>query len=756
MRRAAPLPFRRIPAAVLLSLALLALPLEAAKYRVVDENGRAVPGARVSILGRAGSVAADPKGELTLESEPPPPFELGVFSPSGAWLGIVRVESRTQGDAVRDLVLPAARSTEVFVSAGTAASLLAPPANPVSLVSKRELEERQPSRLVEAIESLPGVGKSDESSSAVPVVRGLARGRTLVMLDDGRVSAERRAGASASYLNPFALEAVEVVRGPGSVAYGSDALGGIVHARTPMPEPGVFGARYRFSAGAGGSPEATGGVGLNVPAGPAAFSLSLYQRSQGDYESPNGVQDNSAVRDRGFVLRGLVPLGEARLWASYQLDQVRDMGKPQADLPTTRTFYPSENSSRFTLGLDVPDVAGFSSLELRGFLGEYGIVTNRQRQPNETTTLRNALSDVDAKDYSVRLLGRRSFGAAGLRVGADVNGRTGLEALNIVESFDEAGNQTFGFYRPDYSPRLAATYLHVRESHFATSDVPATLLATLALVACARIAAGGTRRDYALAGLWIGAATATKYSSLAVVVSLVAAHLLAAAREDRCRRDAGGNAGDVSEDAGTTRTPSASERPSAAGSSRASRSSASSAGGQVGPLVGTLARALADRRLLVAGLVAGLTFLVAVPYAVLDWPAFHADVALLAERGRTGFKGLALSPDPGWVFYPKTLAWGMEAPLFAAALLGVIAALFFVWQSGRLSWEVLRFMQSAAPLGAVGDIVHDTLVGNVHGAAYAVITAQLCFGEKAVLEHSILVHPTSIQQDDAGVGCLVP
>jgi iron complex outermembrane receptor protein len=42
----------------------------------------------------------------------------------------------------------------------------------------------------------------------------------------------------------------------------------------------------------------------------------------------------------------------------------------------------------------------------------------------------------------VRLLARRSFGAAGLRVGVDVNGRTGLEALNIVESFDKAGNPT--------------------------------------------------------------------------------------------------------------------------------------------------------------------------------------------------------------------------------------------------------------------------------------------------------------------------
>jgi outer membrane receptor protein involved in Fe transport len=424
------------------SVALIAAPLEAARYRVVDERGKAVPGARVSVLGRAGSVAADPNGVLTLEPEPPPPFELGIFGPSGAWLGIVRVESRTPADSVRDLVLPAARSAEVLVSGGTAASLLAPPANPVSLVSKRELDERQPNRLVETIESLAGVSKSDESTSAVPVVRGLARGRTLVMLDDGRVSAERRAGASASYLNPFALEAVEVVRGPGSVAYGSDALGGIVHARTPMPEPGVLGFRYRFSAGAGGSPEATGGVGLNVPAGPAAFSVNLYQRSQGDYESPAGTQENSAVRDRGFVLRGLVPVGEARLWASFQLDQVRDMGKPQADLPTTRTFYPEENSSRFSLGLDVPGVAGFSSLELRAFVGDYGIVTNRQRVPSETTTLRNALSDVDAKDYSVRLLGRRSFGAAGLRLGVDVNGRTGLEALNVVENFDAAGDPT--------------------------------------------------------------------------------------------------------------------------------------------------------------------------------------------------------------------------------------------------------------------------------------------------------------------------
>ena len=418
------------------------LPLAAARYRVVDEHGQPVPGARVSVLGRAGSVAAGPQGELTLDAEPAFPFEVGVFSPSGAWLGIVRVETAAPGDGVRDLALPAARSTEILVSAGASASLLAPPANPVSLVSKRELEERQPNRLVETIETLPGISKSDESTSAVPVVRGLARGRTLVMLDDGRVSAERRVGPSASYLNPFALESVEVVRGPGSVAYGSDALGGVVHARTPLPEPGVFGVRYQVATGVGGSPETTGGIGLNVPAGPAAFTVSLYQRSQRDYESPRGEQDNSAVRDKGFLVRGVVPIGKARLFAGFQLDEVRDMGKPQADLPTTRTFYPSEDSRRFSLGLDVPDVAGFSSLELRAFYGTYGIATNRQRRATATTTLRDSISDVDADDYSVRLLGRRSFGRVGLRAGVDVNGRTSLEARNITNNYDAAGTPT--------------------------------------------------------------------------------------------------------------------------------------------------------------------------------------------------------------------------------------------------------------------------------------------------------------------------
>ncbi|MBL8112733.1 MAG: TonB-dependent receptor plug domain-containing protein, partial [Acidobacteria bacterium] len=378
--------------------------LGAARFRLLDGAGRPVPGARVSIVGRAGSTLTGSAGELDPGALPPTPFELAVFSPSGAWLGLVRVE-RLAESGVQDLRLPSGSTAEVVVKESVAPSALAPPANAVTLVSRAELEEKRPSRLTETLDDVPGVWKSDESSSAVPSVRGLSRGRTLILLDDGRVSAERRAGPSASFVNPFSLENVEVVRGPGSVAYGSDALGGAVHAKTALPVPGVFAARYSLTAGAGGTPELSGGLSLNIPVGSMAITVQAQQRRQSDYDKPEGTQENSSSHDRGALVRWLVPLGSggSRLYLGVQIDESRDMGKPSADQLLTRTYYPEENSRRFSLGLDLVDVAGFSALEARGFLGSYQLVTNRLRFPVPGTTRRLQSSDVDASDASFRV-----------------------------------------------------------------------------------------------------------------------------------------------------------------------------------------------------------------------------------------------------------------------------------------------------------------------------------------------------------------
>jgi 4-amino-4-deoxy-L-arabinose transferase-like glycosyltransferase len=172
---------------------------------------------------------------------------------------------------------------------------------------------------------------------------------------------------------------------------------------------------------------------------------------------------------------------------------------------------------------------------------------------------------------------------------------------------------------------LAVAFLHIRDSHYAVNDVPATFFSTAALLFSLRILQSGATRDYLLAGACVGLAGATKYTGLLAAASLIAAHLL---------------------------------RPSAGA-----------------PLIASLRR-LFDQRLWLAGGVAVVAFLVAAPYTVLDWQTFIEDVGLLSARGATGFKGLQLDAAPGWLFYLKVLDWGLGLPLLLVSLAGLALVLW--------------------------------------------------------------------------------
>lgn len=408
----------------------------APEFRLLGAGGDPIAFARVSLLGRGDSVFTDRDGRFRLDQIPGTPFDLAVTSDRGAWLGLVRVESVVAG--INELRLASERE-ELTVLAPIAPSTLAPPAAAPTILTRREIEERRPVRLADALEDIPGTGRIEEGQSVVPSIRGLARSRTLLLIDDARVTAERRAGTSAGYLDPFSVENIEVVRGPGSVAYGSDALGGVLHARTPQPRPGDLGGRFEVG-GAVGAPAATGGIELNVPVGGGAILAQAHQRWFGDYESPGGTIPNSAARDRGLLLRGVLPIGRGRFFAGLQVDRGGDVGKPATDSSITRAYYPDERSNRFTVGADLGGALGFTSFELRGFAGSYQLITNRDTFPTGLAPGRLAQSDVSASDASFRMLARRPAGRGGLRVGVDVNGRYGLAAENRFVDYVRPGS----------------------------------------------------------------------------------------------------------------------------------------------------------------------------------------------------------------------------------------------------------------------------------------------------------------------------
>lgn len=204
---------------------------------VLKDAGTPVPDAEVSIVGRPGSVRTDGAGRFTWTPTPAPPFDVLVMLLGGHFVPVIRVSSLPIGPLTLEVAWTLTEA--VTVTAGIAAGLEGAPGNGITMLTARDLGTRVPANLSQAVENVAGASTVSEGQSGVPALRGLARGRTLVLIDGARVTAERRVGPSASYLDPASIAAVEVSRGPGSVAYGSDAFGGVLHVRTRRATPGT-------------------------------------------------------------------------------------------------------------------------------------------------------------------------------------------------------------------------------------------------------------------------------------------------------------------------------------------------------------------------------------------------------------------------------------------------------------------------------------------------------------------------------------
>lgn len=330
----------------LAGVAIALAPLAASAFdgRVLRPDGSPVAGAEVTVLGRTGLARSDAEGRFSWTPDPAPPFEVLVLLAGGRLMKPVRVESLPAGEPLLLLAL-ASLEESVTVTSGAAPGIEGAPASAASLLPGREFEVRQPANLSQLLENVAGVSPVSEGQAAVPAIRGLARGRTLILIDGARVSAERRVGPSATFLDPAALESVEVSRGPASVAYGSDAFGAVINARTRGAEPGSgFGGRLVGSLGQG-LPERRASLELRRGFASGGLLAQGHWREADDYESPQGEVFNSGYRDRGFRARadklfrnGTLSLAWRVTWAATSSGHATTRARSASFIrPRTRT-----------------------------------------------------------------------------------------------------------------------------------------------------------------------------------------------------------------------------------------------------------------------------------------------------------------------------------------------------------------------------------------------------------------------------------
>ncbi|MBD3291207.1 TonB-dependent receptor [candidate division KSB1 bacterium] len=108
---------------------------------------------------------------------------------------------------------------------------------PANIIGEREIWQRSASNLPQLIERLPGVSYSDAGPwSQKLVLRGLVGPQVLTLVDGMRLNVLRSYGNHAPLIDPQQIERVEVIRGPASILYGSDAIGGVVNIITKKPD----------------------------------------------------------------------------------------------------------------------------------------------------------------------------------------------------------------------------------------------------------------------------------------------------------------------------------------------------------------------------------------------------------------------------------------------------------------------------------------------------------------------------------------
>ena len=398
-------------------------------------SGASIAGAEIAISGLPGTVRTGPDGRFVWSPDPPAPFVVLVILPSGRFAKPVRIAE--QREVVEIYVEPVLAET-VSVS-GAAPSVDAPAGASATLVSALDIERRAPANLMGALENVPGVSAVAEGQNAVPAIRGLARGRTLLLLDGTRLFSERRAGPSVSFLAPETLDRIDVVRGPASVAYGSDAFGGVISLVTPRAAPGApFGARLAATYGTG-LPASRIEAELTIPLGTRGSVVVLGRhRTAGDYSSPDGTVPNSAWHDSGGLVRASLLAGG--LWtASWQGDFTRDSGLPRSDVATLRVTTPFERSHRALVTFDRADVPGLGNVSVTAVVGNYEQRLDQDRLPAPGRPRRIDRADIDGTDVELRGASRFSIRDVRVTAGADVTERRDLHAHDIGIVFNMAG-----------------------------------------------------------------------------------------------------------------------------------------------------------------------------------------------------------------------------------------------------------------------------------------------------------------------------
>jgi vitamin B12 transporter len=162
----------------------------------------------------------------------------------------------------------------------------------VTVITRQDIEKSGKARVLDLLRSVPGldvVQSGTPGSQTSLFTRGTNSTHTLVLVDGARMNSPFFAGYDFSAVSTENIERIEIVRGPFSALYGSDAVGGVIQIFTRPPAQGFSG---RFTGEAGNQGQGQGSGFVSAGEGPF-FATGSFR-----YEAFDGDRPNTDWRQR--------------------------------------------------------------------------------------------------------------------------------------------------------------------------------------------------------------------------------------------------------------------------------------------------------------------------------------------------------------------------------------------------------------------------------------------------------------------------
>jgi len=270
--------------------------------RVFNEQGAAVHHATVLLVQTGQTAETDHEGRFMISGIPPGVYDL--FAEAANFTSQAKLVTVTGGETVEIEMLVALspiRETVTVTARGRHETTFQS-VQSVNSLDTFDIAEKMAPSIGEVLEGELGVAKrSFGPGSARPVIRGFDGNRVLVLQDGMRTgSLGSQSGDHGESIDPGNLERLEVVKGPATLLYGSNAIGGVVNAVTRHHETHKHrheGLRGQITSGLGSNNGLAGGnTGIEYGRGSWMFWGGGGGQRTGDYRSAEGIVENSKSR----------------------------------------------------------------------------------------------------------------------------------------------------------------------------------------------------------------------------------------------------------------------------------------------------------------------------------------------------------------------------------------------------------------------------------------------------------------------------